>query len=284
MASYVRWGFRFLAGFLVVVALAGTCAAAPVSPASGVAVLVFHEVSPGQPGQRAVVSPAEFERILETLKGAGFNFLSLEEFHAYLEGRGFAPPKAVLVSFDDGYEGAYRYAHPILLHHRIPAVMFPVAKWFSPHPRPEPRARRHLTVSQAREMLASGLWAFGGHSYDGHREIATGPGRKGKFLVSRAWLGQRLETQREYEARVWADIVLMTWELRRLGVEPLDFAAPYGVVSPALEKLLSEAGYRYLYVQRNRLNYPGSTEVYRVEATAADQVLKDLELLFRDGR
>jgi peptidoglycan/xylan/chitin deacetylase (PgdA/CDA1 family) len=89
----------------------------------------------------------------------------------------------------------------------------------------------------------------------------------------------RYETREEYLARVWADIELMSLELRRLGIEPVDFAAPYGQMNEDLERLLLEAGYRYLYVEGYRLNYPGQHFVYRVDGgTTADQFLNALRL------
>lgn len=313
-----RWAAAGLLGLLILSAAApapaSTVPAAPASapavlagPAApavavhGAAVLVLHEISPPA-GDAAVSGPPnpmimpadEFDRLIEEMLAQDFRFVSLEAFRAYLEGRGSVPPRAVLLTFDDGYEGVYLNARPVLARHGIPAVMFPVAKWFSPYPRPEPK-RPHLTAAQAGEMLGSGLWAFAGHSYDGHCEIPAGPGKRGKFLTDRAWHDGSLESQQQYESRVWSDIMLMTQELRRLGVETRDFAAPYGEVNPTLKEMLGRAGYRYLYVQDKRLNFPvlgaegtagasGTVEVFRVTVTVREKVLADLDRLFPKTR
>ncbi len=110
------------------------------------------------------MSPTNFERTLVLLGKVRYSFIGLDRFHGHMAGRALVPPKALLISFDGGYAGMHAYAHPALARHRVPAVAFPALKWFSPHPRPE-RYRPHLTAEQAREMLASGLWAFGCHSY-----------------------------------------------------------------------------------------------------------------------
>lgn len=250
--------------------------AAPAAEPAGVAVLVLHEVAPQEPDNPFVLAPEKFRELLDRLLGAGYQFIDLDTLHAFLEGRGTVPPRAVLLTFDDGYRGVYYHAHPVLLEYRIPAVMFPVMKWFTPFPRPEPH-REHLTVAQTRDMLASGLWGFGGHSFDGHRDIAgAGPYLTGLLPG---------ETRAEYLARIRADIDLMTRELHRLGVAPLDFAAPYGAVNEDLRTLLQEAGYRYLYLCEggDGLNYAGTREIRRITVTDVDQTLRILQQLFDPG-
>lgn len=270
----------FLGLFLLGVIGWGMHAQAQPGAGSGVAVITLHEVADGYQVP-SVVAPAGLEAMIVAARRAGYNFISLPEFHAYMEGRGRVPPRAVLLTFDDGYRGVYLNGHPVLAAQRCPAVMFPVTKWFSPYPRPE-MARAHLTVEDARDMLASGLWGFGGHTHDGHRFLPAGfQGRRVYFTTGQAWLAGefRHETGAEYLARVWADIQLMSLELRRLGIEPVDFAAPYGQMNEDLERLLLEAGYRYLYVEGYRLNYPGQHFVYRVDGgTTADQFLNALRL------
>jgi peptidoglycan/xylan/chitin deacetylase (PgdA/CDA1 family) len=117
-------------------------------------------------------------------------------------------------------------------------------------------------------MLASGLWAFGGHSFDGHHHI---PGA-GPYLTARL----PGETHEDYLARVRADVALMTRELLELGVPPLDFAAPYGAVNDDLRALLREAGYRYVYLcgERPVPNRPGAREIHRLTVTDVPRTLR----------
>lgn len=240
------------------------------NPSGGAAVLLFHAIEPDAGSNGAIMSSQDFATTLDLLKKNGFNFISLNQLHSYLEGKGSVPPKAVLVAFDDGYADNYLHAHPVLASRGIPAASFPVMKWFSPYPRPE-RARPHLSSRQAREMLGSGLWEFGSHSYDGHRKTD-----------GKAWLLRSPgEPLGDYQARVWADIVLSKHELGRLGVDPVDFAPPYGAYDGELLKLLREAGFKYIHVQQERLNRPGQGPfVYRVSAQSPYQAVRTLNRLF----
>jgi peptidoglycan/xylan/chitin deacetylase (PgdA/CDA1 family) len=109
--------------------------------------------------------------------------------------------------------------------------------------------------------------------------VVTGPnGQQGFFSTERMWLGQgRIESEGEYRARLWSDIELMTLELSRLGVEPRDFAAPYGKINGAMDKLLADAGYDFVYIGGTERNYPGQRHIYRVDA--GDTVQSFIEAL-----
>jgi len=240
---------------------------------NGVAVLVFHSLQTGVRSNSTVMSPADFELTLVRLEQSGFQFIALNQFHAFLEGKASVPPRAVLITFDDGYRDNYEYAHPILFRWDIPAVVFPVAKWFSPPPHQKPN-RPHLTADEVREMLASGLWSFGCHSYDGHRMVVRG----GPFLTSR-YPG---ETLRAYRARLGKDIQLCRSEMARLGINPVDYAPPMGAINRESMAMLSKGGFKYIYVQGKRLNRPGSTVIHRVTAISPEQVVRDLQELFAE--
>jgi biofilm PGA synthesis lipoprotein PgaB len=268
-------------------ASAAALSSGPASEAVGVAVVALHQIAAeNMPGEPCVASAAALEEMIAGAREAGYSFISLAMFHAYMEGRGKLPARPVLLTFDDGYMGVYQWGHPILAALECPAVMFAITKWFSPHPRPE-NGLEHLTAVEARAMLGSGLWAFGGHTHDGHRLLPNRPDDEPRyFITGRGWLQaeRRYETREEYAARVWADIELMSLELKRLGLSPMDFAPPYGSHNDDLERLILEAGYRYIYVAGTSLNYPGQTYIYRVDGgTSAEEFLRNLDAAFGGG-
>lgn len=245
-----------------------------------VAVLLFHAVDYHSANPNTM-SLADLEATFQALKDCGYKPIHLEQFHAFIEGRASVPPKAVLLTFDDGYRDIFESIYPLTKKFNYPAVVFAITKWFDLRPRPEP-SRQHLNVAEAGVLLKSGLWSIGGHSYEGHHRVTGANNFQGPYYVTRAWKGveNRLESEAEYKARVWSDISLDRAALKRAGVsEPLDFAYPYGAFNSDVVKMLNEAGYIYLYMNEPGLNKAGQDPSYIRRISAGRSAHETMALL-----
>ena len=72
--------------------------------------------------------PALFARQLDALQQAGYHFVSGEEVLRFLQGQAGLPHKAVLLTFDDGYEELLADVLPMLTARAIPAIVFAVTQ------------------------------------------------------------------------------------------------------------------------------------------------------------
>ncbi len=243
------------------------------------AVLTFHAVSAGLEANPAVISQNELEKTFQLMLQNGYHPINLAQFHGFLDGgKSGVPEKAVLVTFDDGYEDNFLLAYPTAQKYRIPAVVFPVTKWFADYPRPEPH-RPHLSLAQAQTIISEGLWSLGSHGYDGHRVVPGDPGT-GFFYTTPVVQPGSNETEPEYKARIWNDVLLSTYTLERLvGIRPVDFAFPYGSSGEIAKEILARAGYRYLYTNEPGLNRPGQDPSRILRITAAKTAGQNLALL-----
>ncbi len=133
-----------------------------------VAVVFFHHIQE-KPGPYTV-SLKEFRETLDSLQRAGYVFITLDQFLAFVEGRSDVPPGAVLLAADDGYESTYSLAFPVLKARRISLVVFPITKWLAPVRREEPHLPK-FSPEQLRLMVASGLVAVGSHTHEGHSTV-----------------------------------------------------------------------------------------------------------------
>ncbi|MBM0106216.1 polysaccharide deacetylase family protein [Steroidobacter sp. S1-65] len=92
-----------------------------------VVVLMYHRVLPknldSHSARAIVVSVETFSRQMRFLRRF-FNPLTLEQFDDVVNGRRPLPPKACLVTFDDGWFDNHAYALPLLREHGVPAVIF----------------------------------------------------------------------------------------------------------------------------------------------------------------
>src|SRR5919204_3403839 len=86
-------------------------------------VLMYHKVNDVD-GNPVTVAPALFDEQMSQLRELRYAVVSLEDVLAhYVEGAPL-PPRAVLISFDDGYLDNLENALPILERHGYPAVLF----------------------------------------------------------------------------------------------------------------------------------------------------------------
>ena len=184
-------------------------------------ILMYHNVvEDGQPCNTWTVTAGRFRQDLQWLKDHGYTCVLPRE----LESAPLPSEKAVLITFDDGYESNYRLAFPILKEFGDKAVISLVASCID---RGDPD---FLTWDMCREMEGSGLVEFGSHTYDLHhdhpRGIRRSPG----------------ESREEYDRRVLSDLETGTARIeQQLHTKVRFFAYPYGQKEPWASPFLHDA-------------------------------------------
>jgi biofilm PGA synthesis lipoprotein PgaB len=152
------------------------------------------------------VADRNFVEHLDWLAENGYHFISIQQIIEAHAGKAPLPPKAVLLSFDDGFESFYTRVFPILKARRIPAVQAVIGTWMARTARPDvPGNKPVLTWEQVREMSASGLVEIASHTDDMHRSIDSNPqGGFAPAVTTRRYIPaeHRYETDREYEKRL----------------------------------------------------------------------------------
>ncbi|SHJ15142.1 polysaccharide deacetylase family protein [Desulfofundulus thermosubterraneus] len=224
---------------------------------------MFHNISASYRG-RGTITPEAFATDVHQLLAAGFRPVSAGQLAAFLEGRHDVPANAVLITFDDGYAGVYSYMYPVLKRYHVPATVFLIAGYIGKKP-------GFLTWPQAREMAASGLVTFGGHTFDAHYPAPTGPECTAPATVAHIYdpgTGRK-ETPEEYRTRMLADSLRAQEVFHcELGSTTPYFAYPYGAYTPKLDRVLLDAGYRYFFTVLTGANKRGQNphRIYRVNA------------------
>ncbi|BDG05548.1 poly-beta-1,6-N-acetyl-D-glucosamine N-deacetylase PgaB [Anaeromyxobacter oryzae] len=216
-------------------------------------VLSYHEVA--ERGEALVpqyaVTPTNFVRQMDWLRNHGYRFVGVRDLLAAREGRAPLPPKAVLVTFDDGYQSVYDHAWPVLKMFRIPAVINVVGGWLEEKGRVNfdgkelPRGKL-LSWPELREMSESGLVEIGSHSCDLHRGIVGNPqGNLEPAATTRRYLPdeKRYEDEATYRRRVEADLERNNSLIRRhTGKAPRVIAWPYGRYNEITREIAAKLG------------------------------------------
>ena len=86
-------------------------------------VLMYHKVNDVQ-GNSVTVPVSQFDEQMAQLGELGYHPVSIDDVLAYYLDRAPLPPRAVLITFDDGYLDNLENAAPVLRRYGYPAVLF----------------------------------------------------------------------------------------------------------------------------------------------------------------
>ncbi len=92
-----------------------------------VPVVMYHSIAPPIEGwafDYLSIHPDVFEDQISTLKSAGYVPVLLPDLFEYVAGRRRLPPKAIVLTFDDGYLDNWVFAFPILRKHGFRGTVF----------------------------------------------------------------------------------------------------------------------------------------------------------------
>ena len=203
------------------------------------------------------ITTARLTDFFDWLAGNGWSVVSIDDLEAARMGKKPLPPKAILLTFDDGYSSIYTRVYPLLRAYGFHAVFFLVGSWMDVAPggmvqygdEVVPRDR-FLSWDQAREMTASGLAEFGSHTYRLHLGVRGNP--QGSSMPAAAtWTydpkTDLYETDAALEARVAEDLGRSAASMRReLGRAPRVLAWPFGRTSGPAMAAAHKEGFTYV--------------------------------------
>ncbi len=224
-------------------------------PARAVLVLSYHDVrdevaAKGDPDGYAV-STRNFVSHLDWLRAHGYVPVSAQAVRDARAGGTTLPPKAVLLTFDDGLESVYTRVFPLLQAYGYPALVAPVTAWTGMDadgrvdygPRALTRAD-FATWQQLREMSDSGLVEIGSHSHDLHRGVPGNPqGNVTPAAVTRIWSRAGYESEAAYRERIRADLVASVDAIARgTGQRPRAIVWPYAAYNRVANDVAASLG------------------------------------------
>jgi peptidoglycan/xylan/chitin deacetylase (PgdA/CDA1 family) len=206
--------------------------------AAAVPILMYHDVSPAPDPRfrRYTVTRRQFSRQMRWLAVLGYRAIDMDTLVRARTGGESLPARAVVITFDDGFEGCAQHAVPVLREHRFTATFYLVtgcvggtSRWMGPEVGVELPLMGWDTV---RALAAEGF-RFGAHSVTHPRLAGLDPARcRAELADSR----RRLED-----------------ELKR----PIVHAAyPFGAYDPAARAAAATVGYASVCSTRRGLSPP----------------------------
>lgn len=182
-----------------------------------VPILMYHYVDaslhPADPYSAGnTVSPEQFAAQMDYLAANGYHPVTLEQIYAAMGGLEPLPPKAVALTFDDGWKDQYSVVFPILRSHHFVATFFVITGHVG--------GEWSMNWDELREMADHGM-AIESHTVH-HPDLRTlAPARlQGELTQSRDSIGAML------------------------GEVPMAFAYPSGAYNQGVIAAVKAAGYR----------------------------------------
>ena len=216
-------------------------------------ILSYHEIA--QKGETLnstyTVTPANFEEQIRFLMDSGYHFVSVDDILAYRKSAKQLPDKAVLLTFDDGYQSVYANAFPIIKKYKIPTVIAVVGSWQKSKERVDFDGHmidrsKFLSQEEIKEMLSSGLVEIASHTYALHKGVLGNPqGNKLPAVKAREWLEdkQMYENETSYTKRIHDDMLQSTTFLKKYTEQrPRIIVWPYGYYNKKATKMAEKLG------------------------------------------
>ena len=220
----------------------------------GLRILTYHRVTDAHPGDRLCVPVRRFEEQMRRLRDWGYRTISVADAVRWISspaGNGHADmDRAVVLTFDDGYEDNYAHAYPAMAHHGFSAAFFVPSAFIAGGPHQFHAADRPMSWKQLQELLRQGH-EIGAHSVT-HRRLAH---------IS--------------PADVPAEVEDCKRSLEQGLQQPVDyFCYPAGDYNAQVRAAVAAAGYRGACTVEPGANHPGADPftLKRTEISACDSL------------
>jgi len=218
-----------------------------------VPVLTYHNFS-NKKAAKMVVPRDRFEAQMKYLKDNGYQTITLDELFDFVELKAQIPPKAIVITVDDGWRPFYEIAYPILKKYNLKATLFLYTDFVG--------GGKAVKWEMVREMMQHGI-EVQNHTKS-HRNLTK---IKDK------------ETFEQYFAAVEREIDTGEEKLKKnLDISPRFLAYPYGDTNDLVVEMLKKRGYRAAFTVVRGGN-PFYLDNYRLNRTViyGDYDLKKFE-------
>lgn len=197
-------------------------------------VLNYHDILEEEerlpPFDRLAVNKQHLEQHFNWLKQNNYHVISVQDLLDVIKGEKILPAKAVMLTFDDGYQSFYTRVMPLLKKYKYPATLAVIGSWLEQQT--IPGGKPLMTVPQIREVMESGLVEIASHTHDLHGNVIANPqGSQESAVTSRIYSSEydEYENDENYRKRIFQEVDKSSERLfQLLGKRPRVMIWPYG--------------------------------------------------------
>ncbi|WP_029592873.1 poly-beta-1,6-N-acetyl-D-glucosamine N-deacetylase PgaB [Franconibacter pulveris] len=234
-------------------------------PPNSFLVIAYHDVEDDGADQRYMsVRTSALNDQMVWLKRNDYRPVSVQQILDARNGGAPLPPKAVLLTFDDGYSSFYTRVWPLLKAYNWPALWAPVGIWVSTPENKKvdfgglPTAReKFATWDIVREVSRSPLVEIGSHTWASHYGGVANPQGSSQPAAANRIFNKKTgqyETDEEYQARIDKDVATITAKIEEVtGKAPRAWVWPYGAANGVSLSIIKQHGYQMAFTLEDGL-------------------------------
>ena len=200
---------------------------APATPeinkSASISILGYHDVRE-RGGSPMLIAGSKFRQQMQAIKDSQIPVIPLADVMAWKRGEKNIPPESIVITFDDGWEGVYEHAYPVLKEFGFPFTVYLYKKYVN-------IGGRSMTWDQVRDMMRNGC-EIGSHSVS-HESLKKKPKAGMSDADYQAWVLAELKDSREFLEQ-------------NLKIKITSFAYPYGVFDDEIMNTGLQIGYESL--------------------------------------
>ncbi|AHG85955.1 Biofilm PGA synthesis lipoprotein PgaB [Bibersteinia trehalosi USDA-ARS-USMARC-190] len=209
------------------------------------------------------------------LKTNGYNVIAWQQVVDAEAGKSSLPDKAVLLSFDDGYESMYSTIFPLLKAYNYPAVFAPVSSWLNAPTGSQIQYGSTAKLSrnafaqwhEVAEMQRSGLVEIASHTHDLHYGVNANPaGSQIPAVISPIYKNGQYESKQAYRQRLQRDFqASVKFIHQHTGHAPRIIVWPYGQFNDTAVEVARQAGMPHHFsLDMSKVNRVGDKHIGRL--------------------
>ncbi len=189
-----------------------------------VSVLGYHDFTVDEEETEMRIRADKFRKQMELIKQFGITVISLEDFHAWKQGKKELPKKCIMITVDDGWKSFHELAYPILKEFDYPYTLFLYKNYVD-------GGGRALSSTMIKQMIANGA-TIGSHSVSHPYPISfKNQQQKGEDAYLK-FLRKEMGESRTFLAK-------------RFKTPITTYSYPGGYVTKEMLPLITELGYDY---------------------------------------
>lgn len=184
-----------------------------------VSILGYHDFRE-RGGTPMIIAAPKFREQMQAIKDSKIPVIPLSQVMEWKKGRTNIPEECIVITMDDGWEGVYTYAYPVLKEFGFPFTIYLYKKYVN-------IGGRSMTWEQIKEMMQHGC-EVGSHSVS-HEALTRKAGKTEEQY--QAWLLAELKESKEF------------LETNLPGTRIASFAYPFGNHTDDIANLALQVGY-----------------------------------------